>query len=72
MSAHQLPLDTITWPASRLGELMENLARRSKLVSHPVELPQPSSNALGSEEAVGRWIEVAAGNIGLEAEPVDM
>ena len=72
MSTHRLPLDTIAWPASRLGELMENLARRSKLVSHPVELPQPSSRALSSEEAVGKWVEVAAGNLGLEAEPVDM
>lgn len=72
MSTHQLSLDTIAWPASRLGELIENLARKSKLVSHPVELPQPSSSALRSEEAVGRWVEVAAGNIELEAEPVDM
>jgi len=72
MNTHQLPLNTIAWPASRLGELMENLARRSKLVSRLVELPQPSSSALGSEEAVGRWVEVAAGNLGLEAEPVDM
>jgi ATP-binding cassette subfamily B protein len=51
---------------------MENLARRSRLVSHPVEIPQPSSRALGGEQAIGRWVEVAAGNIGLEAEPVDM
>jgi ATP-binding cassette subfamily B protein len=71
MSTHLTSLNTIAWPASRLGELMENLARRSKLVSHPVELPQPSSSALGSEEALTRWIEVAAGNIGLETEPVD-
>jgi ATP-binding cassette subfamily B protein len=71
MSTHQNPLEDIAWPASRLGELVENLARRSKLVSHPVELPHPSSSAFDNEEAISRWIEVAAGNIGLEAEPVD-
>jgi ATP-binding cassette subfamily B protein len=72
MQTHSVTLDSIAWPISRLGELLENLARRSRLLSHPVELPQPSFDAHSvSNETVGRWIDVAAGNIGLEAEPVD-
>jgi len=71
MIDHQSSLEKIAWPASRLGELMENLARRSRLVSHPFELPQPTTGAVNNQEAISRWVMVAASNLGLEAEPVD-
>lgn len=65
-------LDTLSWPASRLGEAMEALARQSGLAPRPLETPNPPNNGLAREssEALGRWIEAAAGYLGLEAEPL--
>jgi ATP-binding cassette subfamily B protein len=60
------------WPKSRLGELLENLARRAKLNSHPINLPEPPGELFSAgDQALDRWLDVAAAHLGLEAEPVD-
>jgi ATP-binding cassette subfamily B protein len=73
MASKNFDLSKIAWPASRLGELIENLARKSKLISRPGKLPQPPKSTFNSDlQAMGRWIDTASGYLGLEAEPVDM
>ncbi len=66
----------ITWSVDRLGDLIENLADRSGLVSHPSSLPKPpaglSDRKYGSDgEAFNRWIGSACAQLGLESEPID-
>ena len=56
------------WPISRLGEGLEELARRAGLgrsTETSLERRRPD------DEAPGEWIAWAAGHLGLEAEPVD-
>jgi ATP-binding cassette subfamily B protein len=72
MTSQSNQLDDLYWPLSRLGDLLENLARRSKLVSHPLHLPQPPDSLFEAKHAaVARWISSAAGHLGLETESVD-
>jgi ATP-binding cassette subfamily B protein len=61
----------LAWPASRLGEGMEGLARRSGLAIGQVETPIPSESAIADDARLGRWIEEAAAWLGMEAEPVE-
>lgn len=64
-------LNDLGWSLSRMGELVENLARRSKLISNPARLQQPARTlARSSHESLSRWIDAAAGHIGLEVEAV--
>ena len=61
----------IAWPASRLGELVENLAQKAKMLKHSDRLPQPPERLQRSDyEDLGRWLDNAAATLGLEAEPV--
>ncbi len=63
--------ETHAWPVTRLGELVESLALRSGLVSRSGELSQPpESVSEAGEETIGRWIDVAAGHLGIEAEGI--
>jgi ATP-binding cassette subfamily B protein len=72
MATNSQDLTALAWPVSRLGDLIENLARRGKLLSNPEKLPRPPlSIQAGDDLAVGRWIDGAAGHLGLEAEPVE-
>ena len=71
---NMVDLYRFAWPASRLGEAIEYLARKEGIspesaVSSPV-LPQNLS--LAGDEALGRWVETVADRFGLEAEPVDV
>ena len=56
------------WPLERAGEVIEALARRAGLSSREVAIPLAPSDANG--EGLDRWIQNAAGWLGLEAEPV--
>lgn len=71
MAAREPDLNQIAWPLSRLGELTENLARRSGLSNRLTRLPQPPPGlgAAGATE-IGSWLDNAAGYLELEAEPV--
>lgn len=63
-------LDTLSWPASKLNDAVEALARTLGLSPRPVEMLRPPED-LGRDggEPLGRWIEAAVGGFGLEAEP---
>jgi ATP-binding cassette subfamily B protein len=64
-------LNPLLWPASRLGEAMEVLARQSGLSPRTGRPPAPPQG-LGQDgdEPLSRWLTLAAGGLGLEAEPV--
>ena len=59
----------ITWPASRLGEALDALARRSGLSSKASETRNPGASIVGEPAVLNRWVETAAASLGLEAEP---
>lgn len=65
-------IEALSWPICRLGEGIEQLARRSGL--HPAEIetaviPKDVEQAGGSE--LGRWIAWASDRLGLEADAVE-
>ncbi len=72
MEKSEFQLDTIAWPLSRLGELLDNLAKSSKLLSNPVDLPQPEFDTKDvNDQDVAIWMDVAAATLNLEAEKID-
>ena len=58
----------ISWPANRVGEALEALARRSGLRPKSIELPVPPGNLADDPHRLGLWIESATSVLGLEAE----
>ncbi|HVP52074.1 MAG TPA: ABC transporter ATP-binding protein [Terriglobales bacterium] len=62
----------IAWPANRVGEALEALARRSELRPKSMDLPMPPANAADDPRRLGLWIESAASALGLEAEPEEI
>jgi ATP-binding cassette subfamily B protein len=62
----------VLWPVQRLGEALEELARRSGLRLVAGETTRvPASLAADGLQEQGRWIEWAAQRFGLEAEALD-
>lgn len=77
MAAKPIDLSRYAWPIHRLGELTENLARRSDLIARPERLPQPPESLYkpggpAGDAAISTWLDNAAGYLGLEAEPVSL
>ncbi len=69
----KINLDDLAWPISRLGELIENLARKGNLLPGHTLMPVPPDHLANlGEESVGRWIDVAAGSLELEVDPVQL
>jgi ATP-binding cassette subfamily B protein len=65
-------LTALSWPASRLGEALELLGRQSGRAVRAAEVGAPPEElAAEGGERLEAWIEVAAGWLGLEAEPVE-
>src|SRR5256885_2577766 len=63
----------LAWPASQLGEAMEAIARKSGLAPRHSEVTNPTPSLIRNTlEATSRWVEMAAGLLGLEAEPVEI
>ena len=58
------------WPPSRLGELVEALARQSGLEPRSAEMPSPPS-VLKNGDTFDGWMDAAAQGLGLEAGPVE-
>src|SRR5690606_18144124 len=66
-------LAAAAWPASRLGEAIEGLARRSGMALEPRVAPAPPLDLPWDNVArTGKWIEATAQWLGLEAEPVTL
>jgi len=71
MAARALTPERIAWPISRLSELLDNLARRAGYLARPGRLaPPPESLQQADAQAIGEWLDTAAGYLGLESEPV--
>ena len=71
MRDDDVQLQSLSWPASRLGEAIEDLVRKARLASQSpmaVATPPPYLGR-ADEETIGRWIEAAAGQFGVEVEP---
>ncbi|WP_437592974.1 ATP-binding cassette domain-containing protein [Sorangium sp. So ce1000] len=62
-------LHALAWPAGRLGEAMEALGRAAGLPLRAVPPLRPVGVDLGDADALGAWIEHAAAELGVEAEP---
>jgi len=62
----------IWWPAGRIGEALEALARRSGMRPKSIELPPPPANLADDARRLGLWIESATSALGLEAEPEEI
>ncbi|WP_437925745.1 ATP-binding cassette domain-containing protein [Sorangium sp. So ce291] len=63
-------LGAIEWPAERLGDALEALALEGGLRPRAVVAPIPTAGHLRSADALGAWIDQAAGYLGVEAEPI--
>src|SRR5918996_1516007 len=63
-------LTRLAWPVARLGEALESLARAAGMAPQAAEPLRPPAGLLWpGDEALGVWLAVAAGQLGLEAEP---
>lgn len=72
-SPREHEFSSLAWPVSRLGELIENLARRGGLAYRSEVIPRPPETLIqADEESLNRWIDVAAGYLELEADPVQL
>jgi len=66
-------LTALAWPAARLGEVLEALARRSGLAPRLAEPMSPPAGLAGhDDETLGHWLRMAAGHLGMEAERVEI
>ena len=72
MSPTRLPLDLgkLAWPAERLGEAVEWLARRAGLSTQPTQL-SCAPPAAANPAALDCWLDAAALALGLEVEPIE-
>ncbi|WP_437304870.1 ATP-binding cassette domain-containing protein [Sorangium sp. So ce388] len=63
-------LGALEWPAELLGDALEALALEGGLGPRAVVAPIPTAGHLRSADALGAWIDQAAGYLGVEAEPI--
>lgn len=64
-------LQSAAWPATRLGEALEALARKSGLLSSIIQVEWQSLQTPQLEESqVGRWLDASAASMGFETEAV--
>lgn len=67
-----LDLNSLAWPASRLGEAVELLAHKARLATHPASsLASPADIEQAGDAALEQWVEMIAARLGIEAEPVE-
>ncbi len=65
-------LDALAWDAPRLGEALELLARKPRLLAHATPAPAPPAGlAAADPAALGQWVNLVASQLGIEAEPVE-
>ncbi len=72
MVRNNTDLHAIAWPVSRLGEALQLLAHKGKLLSRLIPTPSSPPQSLWRTDsaAFGRWMDVTATQLGLEVEPV--
>lgn len=64
--------DKTTWPLEQLGEALASLGRRAGLLPRTVASPAaPPWRCQEDAGALAHWLDLAAGGLGLEAEPVE-
>jgi len=62
MPVDRSSLARFIWPATRLGELVESLARKARLAPQSTRLPQPPDSLLEADGPnIGQWIDNSAG-----------
>src|SRR5262249_28665224 len=67
-----LASDDLSWPACRLNEALEALARTRGLAARTAGLEAPPAQLTADQnQRLGPWIASAADWLGLEAEPVE-
>jgi ATP-binding cassette subfamily B protein len=71
----ELPdLNALAWDAARLGEAIESLARKARLLPHATQLaiPDAAREATTTDSAaLAQWVILVASQLGIEAEPVE-
>ena len=66
-----IELHSLAWPASRLGEAIEIVARKAYQLSNPVPLPQPPKGIAEADlSEIEQWLRIVAGQLELEVEGV--
>ena len=64
--------DALAWDAARLGEAMELLARKAQLLPRPASSSAPPGGlATADPAALAQSVQLIAGQLGIEAEPVE-
>ena len=63
-------LESLAWPASRIGEALEGLALHSGLSSRTAPAPRPPGDL--STEEIDDWINAAAEQLGVETQSVEV
>jgi ATP-binding cassette, subfamily B, bacterial len=64
-------IDDLIWPMARAGEALEALARHARLGPAARDIPaMPSAVQSGTSAEVARWVDWAARQTGVEAEPI--
>jgi ATP-binding cassette subfamily B protein len=66
-----MTLSAVSWPACRLGEAIDQLARHGGLAPGHGEPAAPPPAAASEGRRLGAWIEAAAARLGLDAEEVE-
>jgi ATP-binding cassette subfamily B protein len=70
--SHSNDLNALAWDAARLGEAIELLARKARLLPHPAQLPAPDETFAPTDSAaLALWINHLASQLGIEAEPIE-
>jgi len=65
--------EALLWPATRLAEALEALARHAGLGPRTgAALKVPEAVAHGGDRVLGGWLEAAADALGVEAEPLEV
>ncbi|MBI3915129.1 MAG: hypothetical protein HY327_13200, partial [Chloroflexi bacterium] len=71
-SSNSRDLNLLAWDSARLGEAIESLARKARLLPHPVQSPAPPDDLETTDSAaLARWVDLVASQLGIEAEPVE-
>jgi ATP-binding cassette subfamily B protein len=71
VSGNSHDLTALGWDSAHLGEAIEALARRARLLPHPAQAPAPPDDLASTDPAaLAQWVDLVAAQLGIEAEPV--